>query len=621
MFQPKYTFKDHRQMMINMLKKTARGKIKDIYDGVGALVAFSLSHHYLFRGQNMLLLELSDTVYSVEETRYGSVPVLGFQFLKGKTMDAGSSPGLTGACRNKDVVICPLMAIAMSYWFQLDFEDNYGPLAGGKAPDFLDKRSWYDPKVLFCDSSESRSNQSISNSKLINLFAVCLESIQFESSKKSHIGRVTNSYRADAFGVSTEEIRRQGRWQLDVLLTRYISHYAHEFIHFSAGFRNDEPYFIPRNIPVPEELQILIFPWLEEAIESVLKRVYPEKTEAIAKDGMAIKFLRMLKEFRSIIIQDLALLLDVVPDCVFAKHPIARDPRFLAFKEEVKQAHEKHNQLNAIPHFQEAIDAFAPHIASKIKLLQVSQEIMQQRQTAMFNAQFKKFEELRDQLPQAMAAAFTDQLSDQFTSLSQKQTQSVKSLMDQTWNAVREAFSGFVDGTFGNQMISKLMEKFDTAMPHYIHQVMRSTLSNESSAAAEEPNKRRKVIREPPPHLRESKFRLSDVVSVSSVWEEWFISTPERESIEERNRLYKTDWRRDQESQYKRRRVIINFLERLEKELNVESSRAVELLENFCKDHKNSDMKSLNSSLTHSDSMNTAMSKIKEIFVRTEIPR
>lgn len=100
LFQPRYTVKDHRQMMINMLKKTATGHIKDVYDGIGALVAFTLGHHYLFRGHNMLPLELSDTVYSVEETKHGSVPVLGFQFHKGKTMNVNSKPGRTGACRN-----------------------------------------------------------------------------------------------------------------------------------------------------------------------------------------------------------------------------------------------------------------------------------------------------------------------------------------------------------------------------------------------------------------------------------------------------------------------------------------------------------------------------------------
>lgn len=486
------------------------------------------------------------------------------------------------------------MAIAMSYWYQLDFESQHGPLTGENFPDFMDKTNWYDPKVLFCDSQESRLNFSIGPTKLIKLFEMCLDSIGLESTMKANIGRATNSIRADAFGVSQDQIRRQARCPLDVLESRYNSAYALEFIHYSGGFAADELYFIPRDIPVPEELQRLLFPWLEDAIEKVQNRVYPSKLPNVERDDTAIRFLNMLKLFRSTIIQDLVFLLDIVPDCIFARHPIARDPRFLTFKQEVKQAVEKYD---AIQQLKDGIDILAPSIHLKLNVLKTKQDILQLRQTENFSAQLLATERLRDQLPDSIADDLQDRMTDCITKLFTAQNESVKTLMNHTWSAVGHNLSLFVDGGFGDKMVAKIMEQTDKMMPCYIDQALRSFLAVVSS---DQTARRRKVKKEPPPHLRGSEFRLlEELVSVSAVWQEWFVLKPGQPSISERNKEYNTHWRHDQEEPYKRRARIVNFITRIESELNVDSGKAVELLEKYFEDTQGSDMKKLNTSLTH----------------------
>ncbi|KAM9940379.1 hypothetical protein OXX80_000156 [Metschnikowia pulcherrima] len=260
MFQKKYTLNNLIDMMINSLERTGSMKRKDIYDGINASLEFLIGHHLLQRGSNKIALELSDTIFTEQDTANGIVPILGFQFIKGKTMDENSLPGLSGVCRNKRVEICLVTAYTMSLWFRFDFHDSYGPLTGENVLDFMKKSKWYDAKVLFSVSPQSKLHQSISPTYANNLATWLFTSIGMVSAKKTHAGRVTNAENADANRICEAQIRRAGRWKLDIFQSRYISAYAYEFIHFSGGFKSEEPYYIARAIDVPEELQRMVFP-------------------------------------------------------------------------------------------------------------------------------------------------------------------------------------------------------------------------------------------------------------------------------------------------------------------------------------------------------------------------
>ncbi|GEQ71930.1 hypothetical protein JCM33374_g5616 [Metschnikowia sp. JCM 33374] len=178
-------------------------------------------------------------------------------------------------------------------------------------------------------------NDPISKSYENYLATLCCESVGFSSAKKSHLGRLNMARYADAHNIEEAQIARMGKWNGNVLENNYLS-LPYAMIHFTAGFDRDEPYYIPRDIKPPSDLQREIFPWLEKIIEQVKNRDESGLTPR-QKDSSVPFFLDMLKQFRSILLQDWAVFSDVATNSIFVKNPIFKDPRFLKFKAQVKE--------------------------------------------------------------------------------------------------------------------------------------------------------------------------------------------------------------------------------------------------------------------------------------------
>ncbi|GEQ67846.1 hypothetical protein JCM33374_g1512 [Metschnikowia sp. JCM 33374] len=267
MFQ-EFTIEDIERMVKNMHVKTSTGRISDIHVSINAILKFFLGRHLLFRTESKVALELSDSFYNEFSTRNGTVPILGFQFTIGKTLNEYGRAGISGVCRNKNVLVCLVSAFALSLWYRFDFDDQYGPLTGEHVPNFLDKENWYRAKVLFSSSLESTSIHS----PISRGYANQLEKVMFDS--------IVLNY-PYAFRDRGCQAADDGRFGLDFLESRYASSFAFEFIHFSAGFKKDEQYYIARDIPVPEELQKMIFPWLEEVREQVENRSKKKKKSKV----------------------------------------------------------------------------------------------------------------------------------------------------------------------------------------------------------------------------------------------------------------------------------------------------------------------------------------------------
>lgn len=332
--QSTYTLDLVKRMMIHRLEQTGKGSRTDIHDGVNARLEFLLGHHYLFRSKEKRAVCLSDVLWEEEDTDRGMMRVLGFQFPESNL--PLSSVSKAGSLRHKYVELCFISAFALSLWYRFDFSEQYAPLHGENMPNFLEKENWYPLKVLFTCKGPSPGRVPISYNYNCKLSSDTVASVGFTTVEKTRLGRTVNSQRADAGAVEDVQIKRAGKWSKEAVHNSDGTGYPYEFLHFSAGFKKDEPYYIDRDVDVPESLQAKVFPWLEAEITKVKNRVWPRGTHSINKDDTILPFLEMLKDFRKLSIQDLAVLVEISPNSMFAKHQITKDPLFIRFHDAMR---------------------------------------------------------------------------------------------------------------------------------------------------------------------------------------------------------------------------------------------------------------------------------------------
>lgn len=559
MFFDRYLPEDAMKMLSYMWNYTGLGKKKEAFEGVNASLELLLGHHLLFRGDNKRNLELSDAVYNVQDTSRGKIPILGFQLTHSKTLGPDGRPRCMGACRSKNVELCLVSAFAFSLWYRFDFKD--GPLHGPRLPNFLDKKSWYPIKVLFSTSGRSsKENCAISYNHEKSLMKKCLASIGFISKKLTHLSRKSNSQGADANQISEEQIMRAGHWTTSALVKYYLSPYPFDYIHFSAGFSPFEPYFIARDIQPPRELTQLIFPWLEEWIERVESRPDQNLLDSKERDGVILKFFNMLKEFRVIIIQDLAVRYEKSPDSMYSKHEITSHPAFQAFVEEMKK-HQYDTSL--FPGFQECtsmILQFSAPISQAFNMVKVAVD-------NGFNLCVKELRQLR-----SYVVSIKEQCDDneaRFVVLQEKLSEIDRreNLIDQKLDLLLQRNNLLGDKT--QNVLVQITEINSslrgTTLPGMELGLLHSTVADDVLPInADVLNIKASEINEVPTvNVDDPRFSLRKNETVMELLDEWFVLTPVRLSIHKRDKMYGANWRRVKKPEYKRKRVVINFLKNM----------------------------------------------------------
>ena len=606
LIQKRYTEEDIKKMTINMLEKTGSLKQKDIYDGINATLEFLLGHHLLLRCLNKIKLELSDAVYGEHETSHGKVFILGFQFINGKTLGENKLPGLLGVCRHKDVEVCLVSAFAFSLWYRFDFDDLYAPLTGENALDFMDKSRWYDAKVLFSSSSGSTSHKPVSDSYANTLITMFFESIGFKSTQKTLAGRKTNA----AHQMAEEQTRCPEKWRLDFLQANSINSYAFQFIHYSSGHKPEEPFFIARDIEVPEELQKMIFPWLDKVLHQVNTRTDQEGLEEDERDGTAPLFLQMLRDLRSVIIQDLALLVDKAPNSIFSTHPITKHPLFLKFKQDIKKAMDEPSLFAASQDIRDAANILAPAIGKKFETVKWAIDVINKDQKRLADQQLgaielinqdqKRYAEqqlgaihaLSNTLPYVVANATTKSVSDfiseefERSKIRHEEVLQIKaSLLEQ----IREKNKAIEEMSSKIDRLLKTMSGTQQSIESRPFSSDMGSISTDSSTGAttfpvsssgekraisveadEESSVSLKKKQEIDPRFSGKEFDMENPREVSRLLIEWYISRPDKLSIEERDERYGTQWRLGaRKDTHKKKYAIISLVSYLAHKLKL----------------------------------------------------
>lgn len=365
------------------------------------------------------------------------------------------------------------------------------------------------------------------------------ESVGFVSAKKTQMGRSNTAPYADAHNIEEAQIERGGFWDNEQLLVKsYLTQFAFRSIHLMAGFLDEEPYFISRDIMPPLELQKKIFPWLDSEQRRVVDRGPQNELSVQDRDDAVIPFLEMLFEFRSIILQDLAIMVSKAPNTAFSKHPITKDSLFIKFKAEVIAWDNETILFCEEP--PSVIDKICPAFTSILRSIQAGQKIIVQvlrslkgRMCALEAsmsriAEFSKsieysrsmeFEELKNLLLQVQNSLSTNRYIN----------------MHQT-----PAFST-------NEPISPSKSP-DASI------IVRREVTGEADGP-QQPTKRMKAS---PPDMPMSRLTST----VPELVEEWYVSKPGSPSIKERDVLYRSAWRKGDKYIHKRRKVVITFIEK-----------------------------------------------------------
>ena len=204
----------------------------------------------------------------------------------------------------------------------------------------IDLLTRYNIKVLIKKSSNL---QEISYSSVYKKLKTIYETMNINYSTKTQMGRKTGSAMAEIGGASEDSINKQGsncinigNWATASRNGAYSNdQVAWESCRALAGASPDrKAYFLKRDVlDPPEELQKLIFPGLDEALN------FPQ-----AKKDLATRsFLNFLKTSRKIILQDAALLLKIDKFKQFEPfaHQIFKSDEFLLFQQNLLTAIEE----------------------------------------------------------------------------------------------------------------------------------------------------------------------------------------------------------------------------------------------------------------------------------------
>ncbi|KAK7028398.1 hypothetical protein R3P38DRAFT_923774 [Favolaschia claudopus] len=298
---------------------------QNIYIGLRDRAMLLTSCGVAFRGDNtrhLLISDLFTTDVVMNAKGLGeTVPALTFIADNAKHNQTGRTDEF-GAFRHRFVELCPVGAIALVLFAH--FHVRNAPLPNF-APDFSDpqygdygRRDWY-RMHLFPSAQDPMSDMSYDNHrKRVNLI---YENNGVNISKVTHAGREYSVKTAREYGATVDGAKALGGWSesgsfrpcydralpLDALLGVAM---------FDA--MRPETHFLAREfLEPPRELMLDIFPWIQDQLLALEER---EKENPFARDIALRQFFKLLVWFRSVILQDAALIYKQYPDAPLFKY-------------------------------------------------------------------------------------------------------------------------------------------------------------------------------------------------------------------------------------------------------------------------------------------------------------
>lgn len=284
------------------------------------LAMFLISCVSAHRGANTRELAWSDLVYHEHKVPLASlsIPTLVLLANNGKTNREGRLDQV-GIWRHKDPSSCGVFGVAL----HLFWSDQ---ILGMERPPFEPDFATDDPEIgpygfrqwYFRTLFNGRMGSEVKGKQLYhpmtyqthnNAVKGVLDATGVRLSHTTHAGRTSAARNASMYNATEHDTKAHGLWRDGgSFRSCYMRELPISAIAALAGFdgRYIERYWVPRaDIAPPPELLATIFPWIEEAYSSYQKRASSDPhCNDFALDG----FLKVLAWFRSVLLQDLAVL-------------------------------------------------------------------------------------------------------------------------------------------------------------------------------------------------------------------------------------------------------------------------------------------------------------------------
>ena len=142
-------------------------------------------------------------------------------------------------------------------------------------PNFHNNASWFDMKLLI-DSTTKDINVSVSNTTYAKQIMLGYKEAGCFSNHQVHLGRVQGTMQAELEDDDMDQTRYLGNWDPKTQEKLYSTKLPLQGMRRQAGFLDECSYhYNPRTVKDPsEELQKMIFPWLDVAFKSFHSNAY-----------------------------------------------------------------------------------------------------------------------------------------------------------------------------------------------------------------------------------------------------------------------------------------------------------------------------------------------------------
>ncbi|KAK4700175.1 hypothetical protein P7C70_g6078, partial [Phenoliferia sp. Uapishka_3] len=298
---------------------------KNSPEGVRELAMHRLSFGGLLRGHHVREADYADfhTVV-LEDMGYSRCIALILVLDHGKTNQSGRLE-MAGMIRAKDFLTCPLFAFAAHLFYEFHLANRAYPPDNQSFPSFSQSPDWYDLKAF---ASPKDLMEPMKYETHRSAVAKTHKKTGIISKTKTHLDRGAASRMADLGGASQDSIRRAGRWDQSSLSNCYLTTLPRESMRALAQFSSTGgDFYLERDIKVPDQLLALVFPQADVWIER--QKTGDRCTPNIAANG----FLLLLRELRTVLIQDMVQLRKIHPTFFLFNHPLFSSPAFLQYEQ------------------------------------------------------------------------------------------------------------------------------------------------------------------------------------------------------------------------------------------------------------------------------------------------
>jgi hypothetical protein len=289
----------------------------------------------LQRAESPFEADLSDLVsfrYHSEREPHSYLIII-LQMFQGKTN--GDNVLFGRVLRHKKVESCSEGALAL---YLLGRFELTGEL---DAMDFTSNSKWFDSKLLV-DLQPTNHGGAADFTKALNYSSYTkwqkrlFKRLGIHSNHWLHFGRVMGPLALQLEELEDLITKAMGNWDPSVFDSRYSCKIPMKGLRVAAGFPQEQGHYVASRFVTkpPEELEKSIFPCLEQKEEQI------QHAETLDRKYRctAWAFVQLLKELRTVILQDVAeLLLKGRKHAVFELPPF-KTAEFLAFKEEMRAA-------------------------------------------------------------------------------------------------------------------------------------------------------------------------------------------------------------------------------------------------------------------------------------------